>query len=134
MVTTEIASKLARLATALEERGHAQEEVARFLMRVVFSCFAEDVGLLPAKSFFQTVTEAGLKGSPAEFTAAVEGLWRLMDVGGRVGPLKLLRFNGHFFHDATALPLMRDELALLGEVTRDDTGRYRVAAGALVGG
>jgi hypothetical protein len=113
LVTTELATKLARLAGALEGRGHHQEDVARFLMRVVFSCFAEDVGLLPAESFRQTVTEAGLKGSPAEFTAAVEGLWRLMDVGGRVGPLKLLRFNGHFFRDATALPLTSDELALL---------------------
>ena len=119
-VTTEIAGKLARLAAALEGRGHPQEEVARFLMRVVFSCFAEDVGLLPAESFRQTVTEAGLKGSPAEFTAAVEGLWRLMDIGGRVGPLKLLRFNGHFFQDATALPLTRDELALLEAAARAD--------------
>jgi hypothetical protein len=63
-VTTEIAGKLARLAAALEGRGHPQEEVARFLMRVVFSCFAEDVGLLPAEAFRQTVSEAGLKGSP----------------------------------------------------------------------
>jgi hypothetical protein len=43
-----------------------------------------------------------------------------MDIGGRVGPLKLLRFNGHFFRDATALPLTRDELALLEAAARAD--------------
>jgi hypothetical protein len=119
-VTTEIAGRLAELAAALEGRGHDQEVVARFLMRVVFSCFAEDIGLLPAESFRQTVTDAGLRGSPAEFTAAVEGLWRLMDTGGRVGPMRFLRFNGHFFKDATALPLTREELVLLEAAARAD--------------
>jgi len=119
-VTTDIARKLAELAAALEGRGHDQELVARFLMRVVFSCFAEDVGLLPAESFRQTVTEAGLKGSPTEFTEAVEALWRHMDVGGRVGPFRFLKFNGHFFKDATALPLTRPELVLLEEAARAD--------------
>ncbi|WP_434478228.1 class I SAM-dependent DNA methyltransferase [Gemmatimonas sp.] len=119
-VTTEIAGKLAELAAALEGRGHEQEEVARFLMRVVFSCFAEDIGLLPADAFRQTVTEAGLNGSPTEFSEAVEGLWRHMDTGGRVGPFKFLKFNGHFFKDATALPLTRTELVLLEAAARAD--------------
>ncbi len=119
-VTTEIAATLAQLAAALEDRGHDQEEVARFLMRVVFSCFAEDVGLLPPESFRQTVTEAGLKGSPKEFTEAIESLWHLMDIGGRVGPMKFLRFNGHFFKDATALPLTRAELVLVEAAARAD--------------
>ncbi len=119
-VTTEIAGRLAELAAALEARGHDQEVVARFLMRVVFSCFAEDIGLLPSESFRQTVTDAGLRGSPSEFSAAVEGLWRLMDTGGRVGPMRFLRFNGHFFKDATALPLTREELVLLEAAARAD--------------
>ena len=49
-VTKDIARKLAELAAALEGRGFDQERVARFLMRVVFSCFAEDVDLLPRES------------------------------------------------------------------------------------
>ncbi len=119
-VTVEIAKKLAQLAAALEDRGHSPEEVARFLMRVVFSCFAEDIGLLPAESFRQTITEAGLNGSPKEFQEAVEGMWRMMDVGGRVGPFKFLKFNGHFFKEATALPLTRVELGLLEEAAKAD--------------
>lgn len=119
-VTVDIARKLAQLAAALEDRGHGSEEVARFLMRVVFSCFAEDIGLLPADSFRQTITEAGLNGSPKEFQEAVEGMWRMMDVGGRVGPFKFLKFNGHFFKEATALPLTRLELGLLEEAAKAD--------------
>lgn len=119
-VTVDIARKLAQLAAALEDRGHDAELVARFLMRVVFSCFAEDIGLLPAESFRQTITEAGLNGSPTEFQEAVEGMWRMMDVGGRVGPFKFLKFNGHFFKEASALPLTRPELALLEEAARAD--------------
>src|SRR6185437_10836872 len=42
-VTQEIAGHLAELAASLEARGIGQEHVARFLMRCVFTMFAEDV-------------------------------------------------------------------------------------------
>src|SRR5690606_26925040 len=45
-VTQEIAERLAELASSLEERGHDSEAVARFLIRCVFTMFAEDVELL----------------------------------------------------------------------------------------
>lgn len=119
-VTTEIATTLAELAAALEARGNDQEVVARFLMRVVFSCFAEDVGLLPAESFRRTITETGINGSPGEFAEAVEQLWRQMDTGGRFGLMKVRRFNGHFFRDASALHLTRAEINLLENAARAD--------------
>lgn len=122
-VTTELAGRLAQLAASLEGRGHSQERVARFLMRVVFSCFAEDIGLLPNDAFRQTVTEAGLRGTPEQFTEAVTALWRAMDGGGMYGFLRLLRFNGHFFRDAEALPLTREELVLLKEAAQADWSR-----------
>ncbi|MGH8189886.1 MAG: type IIL restriction-modification enzyme MmeI, partial [Rhodanobacteraceae bacterium] len=49
-VTREIAARLAELAKSLE-RTHAPETVARFLMRCLFTMFAEDVKLLPSDSF-----------------------------------------------------------------------------------
>lgn len=127
-VTTEIAGRLARLAALLEGRGIPQERVARFLMRVVFSCFAEDIGLLPQEAFRQTVVQAGVNGSPEQFAAAVAGLWRAMDEGAFFGFLKLLRFNGHFFREAhggpaEALPLTRDDLTLLHEAAAADWAR-----------
>ena len=46
-VTAEAARPVAELAVAHRERGLDPRDVARFLDRVVFSLFAEDVGLLP---------------------------------------------------------------------------------------
>lgn len=103
-ITVAIAGKLARLAASLEARGHGQEPVSRFLMRCVFTMFAEDVRLLHDEPFRRLVDEVALP-SPDEFVPAVEELWRAMDHGHRFGFRKLLRFNGHFFKDATALPL-----------------------------
>ncbi len=119
-VTKDIAKKLADLAAALEGRGFDQERVARFLMRVVFSCFAEDVDLLPRDTFRQTVERAGVQGDPERFARAVEVLWQAMDAGGMFGYESLLRFNGHFFRDAEALPLTREEILLLLEAARAD--------------
>jgi hypothetical protein len=118
-VTQEIAARLAQLAAALEARGFAQERVARFLMRCVFTMFAEDVHLLPDEPFRRIIDEVAL-ANPSEFAPAAEDLWRAMDEGRRFGFRKLLKFNGHFFREAEALPLTRDDLALLLEAARAD--------------
>ncbi len=119
-VTQEIAAKLATLASALESRGFEPERVARFLMRVVFSCFAEDVDLLPREAFRQTVQRAGVEGDPIKFQRALETLWHAMDEGGMFGFESLLRFNGHFFKDAEALPLEKADIVLVLEAAKAD--------------
>jgi hypothetical protein len=119
-VTQEIATKLATLAAALESRGFEPERVARFLMRVVFSCFAEDVDLLPREAFRQTVQRAGVEGDPVKFKRALETLWHAMDEGGMFGFESLLRFNGHFFKDAEALPLDKTDIVLVLEAAKAD--------------
>jgi hypothetical protein len=119
-VTQEIAAKLATLAAALEGRGFEPERVARFLMRVVFSCFAEDVDLLPRDAFRQTVQRAGVEGDPVKFKRALESLWHAMDEGGMFGFESLLRFNGHFFKDAEALPLEKADIVLVLEAAKAD--------------
>ncbi len=50
-VTRELAERLAKLAALLEQSGHGAETVAGFLMRCLFTMFAEDVELLPDRSF-----------------------------------------------------------------------------------
>lgn len=119
-VTTEIAGHLATLAKALEDRGFEPERVAKFLMRIVFSAFAEDVGLLPKDAFRQTVQNAGINGSPERLAKALEGLWSAMDVGGMFGYEQFLQFNGSFFRDAEALPLTREEVALVLSAAKAD--------------
>jgi hypothetical protein len=118
-VTKEIATRLARLATTLEDVGYAQERVARFLMRCVFTMFAEDVGLLPDEPFRQIIDKVALD-DPTEFVPLAEDLWRAMDEGKRFMLKKLLRFNGHFFAEAEALPLDRAALQLLLDASKAD--------------
>lgn len=118
-VTEKIAGKLAWLAASLERRGYDQERVSRFLMRCVFTMFAEDVYLLQDEPFRRLVDEVALP-NPAEFAPAVEDLWRAMDAGKRFGFRKLLRFNGHFFKDVEALPLTKQDLSTLLEAAVAD--------------
>jgi len=117
-VTREVAARLAELSASLENRGHDPVGVAKFLMRCVFTMFAEDVELLAGKPFQTAIAE--YRNDPAEFAATMEELWRAMDEGRRFGLKKLLRFNGHFFRDASALPLTRADLAVLFEAARAD--------------
>ena len=42
-------------------------------------------------------------------------LWKAMDAGTRFGLRRLLRFNGHFFADAEALPLTPGDLVVLAD-------------------
>jgi hypothetical protein len=53
----------------------------------------------------------------------LEDLWRAMDAGKRFGIRRVLRFNGHFFRNAEALPLTADDIAVLGD-SADADWRY----------
>jgi hypothetical protein len=117
-VTKEIAGRLAQLATELEREGHEHGAVSRFLMRCVFTMFAEDVGLLPEEPFRRVLEVAA--ADPGTFVQNAEELWRAMDRGERFLLRKLLRFNGHFFAEARALPLDKRSLALLRSAAEAD--------------
>lgn len=112
-VTRDVAAALGGLARSLETRFPA-EVVARFLMRVVFTFFAEDVGLLPEK-LFQNALEGAWKEHPKSFPKGMESLWDAMNTGGFWGPLKVLRFNGGLFSESLALDLNPDEIARLAQ-------------------
>jgi hypothetical protein len=118
-ITKAVAVKLAHLATSLETRGYDQERVSRFLMRCVFTMFAEDVRLLRGEPFRRMIEDVALS-SPAEFAPTAERLWRAMDHGDSFGIHKLLRFNGHFFKDPEALPLTSADLSVLLEAAKAD--------------
>ena len=47
----DIADRLAKLSRSLEKNGEDPEVVAHFLMRVLFTLFAEDIELIPKDSF-----------------------------------------------------------------------------------
>lgn len=114
-VTREIADRLARLAKSLEAAGHRPKAVAGFLMRCLFTMFAEDVQLLPRDKFTGLLRQ--MRGAPEKFQPAIEDLWRVMNTGGfHSGFMEtLLRFNGGLFKEPNALPLDADQLELLIE-------------------
>jgi len=119
-VTRQLAERLAELARLLEKEGHHPEDVARFLMRCLFTMFAEDIELIPRGSFKDLLS--GLLDEPANFKPAAEDLWRTMNTGG-FSPLlrkRLLRFNGGLFAENFALPLTRPMLELLHEASAAD--------------
>lgn len=112
-VTRKIAGQLAEVARALEADGHPPQAVAGFLTRCLFTFFAEDVGLLPVRSFTELLQT--LSDHPEQFVPLVADLWQTMDRGGFSVLLRkeLLRFNGKLFKSPDVLPLKRAQIDLL---------------------
>lgn len=119
-VTREIAEHLAELGKSFEADGHDSERVARFLMRCLFSMFAEDVDLIPRRSFTDLLHK--LRGHPEHAQPSLQGLWETMNTGGfsQVLMQDLKRFNGGLFKEAEALPLNNVQLGLLIEAAEAD--------------
>jgi hypothetical protein len=119
-VTREVADRLARLARSFEQSGHAPEVVAQFLMRCIFTMFAEDVKLIPERAF--TTLLEDVRQDVTAFPDTMRALWSDMNHGGFSGILrkKLLRFNGGLFESVEALPLTKEQLELLIEAGRSD--------------
>lgn len=108
-VTRDIADRLAKIAKRLEGK-HDAKAVAEFLMRCLFTMFAEDVGLIPEQGFRDLLGK--MRETPQHFVPALEALWGTMDSGGYAPHLNttLKRFNGALFKTRTALPLDADDI------------------------
>ncbi|MEE7463116.1 hypothetical protein MFUR16E_18630 [Methylobacterium fujisawaense] len=111
-VTRDIADRLARIAKRLEAKNDAKQ-VAEFLMRCLFTMFAEDVELIPKDSFRDLLGK--MRDTPQYFVPALENLWSVMDGGGYAPHLNatLKKFNGGLFKTRTALPLEREDIVEL---------------------
>ena len=114
-VTRKVAGHLVELGQFFEGQGHAPEDVATFLIRCLFTMFAEDVELILQGSF--TAKLQDLRGHPQHAQPTLQSLWQTMDTGGfsTVLSTDLKRFNGGLFKNATALPLNALQLGLLIE-------------------
>lgn len=119
-VTREVAERLALVAKALEDAKHDPEVVASFLTRCLFCMFAEDVGLLPKRSFADLL--ANLSENPAGFVPMLTDVWRAMDKGEFSVALQgnVLLFNGKLFKNPTVLPLGREHIDLLRQAAKSD--------------
>lgn len=122
-VTRQIAERLAAVSRRLE-RNHPAEEVAQFLMRCIFTMFAEDVDLLPRGEFTRLLQEC-LDG-PDSFAPLLRDLWKRMDDPDYDNrffsgfKIHLRYFNGGLFHDARAFPMTKEEIGELLSASRHD--------------
>ncbi|WP_299700529.1 DNA methyltransferase [uncultured Pontibacter sp.] len=112
-VTRELAERLAKLASSLEGAGHSPEQVSGFLMRCLFTMFAEDVQLLPDNSFTKLLQD--YRHNIQHFPDALRALWLNMDKGGFDPALRTVipQFNGYLFKEPEALPISEAQLDLL---------------------
>jgi hypothetical protein len=97
---------------------HSPELVAQFLMRCLFTMFAEDVTLLPANSFRDLLIKWADR--PDVAMRMLAQLWRDMDGGGFSAAIAsdVLRFNGKLFKHPNTLPLTHEQIALLIEAAK----------------
>ncbi|MBN9454892.1 MAG: class I SAM-dependent DNA methyltransferase [Bosea sp.] len=111
-VTRAIAARLAAVSKALE-REHDPEEVALFLMRCLFTMFAEDIGLIRKDAFKTLLREC--RDAPDSFLPLVSELWQAMDKGAYSTSVRerMKRFNGKLYEDARVFPLAREEIGEL---------------------
>ena len=124
-VTEDAATRFGDLAQRMRERGLAPEAVARFLDRVIFCLFAEDVGLLPTGIFQRVMERVGDdSGMRARY---MTDLFGAMATGGDFLLEPIPHFNGNLFDDTVALELQRDEIAVIRKAASLDWGSIDAA-------
>ncbi len=118
-LTEETAAEFASLAQRLRDRHHEAHQVAHFINQLVFSMFAEDVGLLP-DHLFTKMLEASRR-DPESFVRNASSLFGAMaHRGGMIGFTPIEWFNGGLFTDDYVLPVNADDIEQLLSAARRD--------------
>ncbi|PQJ96068.1 class I SAM-dependent DNA methyltransferase [Chromatium okenii] len=115
-LTENAARQFGELAQTLRQRGHDTQQIAHFCQQILFCFFAEDIGLLPNKSFSKLleIGQKRLEHLPLMLT----NLFNTMATGGFFGTEEIDWFNGGLFDAVTPLPLTRDDVRMLRELAR----------------
>jgi len=121
-VTRKVAAQLGHLASVLD-KTNPPEVVARFLMRCLFTLFAEDIGLLPEKLFEHALLDDWAP-HPESFVDGLEELWSKMNepdpAKRKWGSRRIPYFNGGLFAESTVLPLAQEQIQILGEAAKSN--------------
>ena len=107
-----------KVADALKARAFDPDKTAHFLVKCVFTLFAEDMNLLPRDGFTQLLEAA--KDDPKLFKPMAEQLFNLMSTGGVSILGRIPHFNGQVFSDGEAPDLNGREVNYLLEAARQD--------------
>src|SRR3546814_19836102 len=89
------------------------DRVAAFLMRLLFTMFAEDTGLIPKASFSAPLKK--VRDRPELLAPQLSQLWEAMDTGGLAFGLGeagevVRQVNGYLFKDASVRALAKREI------------------------
>lgn len=129
-VSAEIAILVGKLAMRLEKRFDPAV-VGDFLMKCVFTMFAEDVGFLPNHIFtarLQVWVQDARGGHADRFVRGLRNLWTRMRDGGDLESGDPIRqFNGYLFKDPEPLALKGDEMDSLLDAALADWRRVSPA-------
>ncbi|MCL4369881.1 MAG: class I SAM-dependent DNA methyltransferase [Chloroflexi bacterium] len=117
-VTEEVAAQFALLSESMRSYGSTPEEAARFLMKLLFCLFAQDVGLLPNHVFTQLVDRTHARAT--DFTTHLRELFRAMSTGGSFLLEDIPYFDGGLFSDDSAIELASDAMDRLSRACRMD--------------
>lgn len=82
-VTEKAASEFAQLAINLRKYGEDPQQVAHFLIRILFCLFAQDIGLLPQGMFARLIEQT--RNSSRDLKSAMQELFAKMSKGGYFG-------------------------------------------------
>ena len=113
-ITEEVVAKFAAVADGMRARNVEPHAAGRFLMKLMFCMFAEDIELLPKELFLRTVRNT--RGDPARLTKLLGNLFEaLAHRGGTFGADEVPWVNGGLFKDAAPIDLTPDEIRHLEE-------------------
>src|SRR5215212_7322896 len=119
-VTREAAAQFSKLADNLRKYGNDNQEIAHFLIRLLFCLFAEDIGLLPEKLFPRLLEQT--RHNSKDFSEVLRQLFRAMNTGGYFGSDRILRFNGGLFDNENVLPLDSADMDIIADIDALDWG------------
>lgn len=123
---TELAAKrIGEIATRLNQRGNAPDDVAHFLIQCVFCMFAEDAKLLPEKLFETVMDKSNPDGSKAQ--KRLRDLFQAMQGGGDFGVAEIPWFNGGLFKQINIPVLETADVVSLLEAARMDWSQIEPA-------
>jgi type II restriction/modification system DNA methylase subunit YeeA len=117
-ITKEFAREFADLAQQLRDQKFNPIEVAHFLNRILFCLFAQDIGLLENHLFTNTLKR--FIDKPERFVPVLKGLFQTMKTGGFYGTEEIEWFNGSLFDNDLVLPLKKDQIKKLHELSQKD--------------
>ncbi len=116
LATVAAVESLAKVSDSLKERGENAERVAHFLVRIMFTLFAEDVELIPAATFTRLLAAA--RKHPEDFQEMCTELFEAMKVGKTTVVGRIPHINGGVFDDSTAPALTGEEIARLYDASK----------------